>query len=370
MIIHLALFQVLFILPICILLIFMPYWTRKTESFGVTFPEKMYHHSHIKTVRKRYSFHMASVSVLIILSLIILSRFLSLSDETTVLYSVIGMVVLFVIGFLYYLYFHHQMKLFKQTNVRTEEKKQVVIVQTSFYTEKKTISNAWYIIPFVMIIGTIVFTQLNYNLFPNKIPMNFNLTGEATSWLEKSEASVLFIPLMQLYLLVLFLFVNIIIRTAKQQTDPNHPKKSLKQNVIFRRRWSGFLFLLGTLMIALFSFIQYALAFGVSQTIQASVLMSVTAFGLLGSIYLSFKMGQGGSRIHIDTESENDHTDSYGDDDKYWKLGMFYVNKNDPSLFIEKRFGVGWSVNFARPLIWIIIGLILVFSIVLILFVP
>lgn len=29
------------------------------------------------------------------------------------------------------------------------------------------------------------------------------------------------------------------------------------------------------------------------------------------------------------------------DDDQYWKLGMFYFNKNDSTLFLEKRFGVG-----------------------------
>jgi uncharacterized membrane protein len=41
------------------------------------------------------------------------------------------------------------------------------------------------------------------------------------------------------------------------------------------------------------------------------------------------------------------------DDDQHWKLGQFYYNKNDPALFLEKRFGIGWTVNLARPLAWI-----------------
>jgi len=40
------------------------------------------------------------------------------------------------------------------------------------------------------------------------------------------------------------------------------------------------------------------------------------------------------------------------DDDKHWKAGVFYFNKEDPALFLEKRFGVGWTINLARPLAW------------------
>ena len=44
-----------------------------------------------------------------------------------------------------------------------------------------------------------------------------------------------------------------------------------------------------------------------------------------------------------------------GDDDQYWKAGIFYVNKSDPSIFVEKRFGVGWTVNFGHPISYVIL---------------
>ena len=48
------------------------------------------------------------------------------------------------------------------------------------------------------------------------------------------------------------------------------------------------------------------------------------------------------------------------DDDCFWKLGVFYVNAHDPSLFVPKRFGVGWTVNFGRPSAWaLMVGLVL-----------
>ena len=35
------------------------------------------------------------------------------------------------------------------------------------------------------------------------------------------------------------------------------------------------------------------------------------------------------------------------DDSKHWKLGVFYYNPDDPSESVERRNGVGSTVNFA-----------------------
>lgn len=37
------------------------------------------------------------------------------------------------------------------------------------------------------------------------------------------------------------------------------------------------------------------------------------------------------------------------DDDRYWKLGVLYVNRDDPATFVPKRFGVGWTINLGSP---------------------
>jgi len=50
--------------------------------------------------------------------------------------------------------------------------------------------------------------------------------------------------------------------------------------------------------------------------------------------------------------------------DKYWKLGLFYFNPEDPAVLIEKRFGLGYTFNFARPATWIIMGLLLMSALV------
>ena len=81
--------------------------------------------------------------------------------------------------------------------------------------------------------------------------------------------------------------------------------------------------------------------------------------------------GQGGSRLRIKSERKNDGSEEkveIRDDDKHWKLGMFYYNPDDPAFIVEKRFGIGWTNNWARPISWVItigfIVLTIAFSIV------
>lgn len=47
------------------------------------------------------------------------------------------------------------------------------------------------------------------------------------------------------------------------------------------------------------------------------------------------------------------------DDDRFWKLGLVYVNSDDPAVVVAARFGIGWTPNWANPRAWLIIAGIL-----------
>jgi len=59
------------------------------------------------------------------------------------------------------------------------------------------------------------------------------------------------------------------------------------------------------------------------------------------------KYGQGGSRLER-SAADAPLTDGLADN-RFWVLGMFYVNRDDPSLFVERRFGLGYTINFGNP---------------------
>lgn len=46
--------------------------------------------------------------------------------------------------------------------------------------------------------------------------------------------------------------------------------------------------------------------------------------------------------------------------DSCWKLGQFYINRNDPALVVPKRCGLGYSLNFGHGVTWVYIVLMVV----------
>ena len=41
-----------------------------------------------------------------------------------------------------------------------------------------------------------------------------------------------------------------------------------------------------------------------------------------------------------------------GDAERHWRQGAFYVNPDDPALWVPKRSGLGYTLNFAHPASW------------------
>ena len=48
--------------------------------------------------------------------------------------------------------------------------------------------------------------------------------------------------------------------------------------------------------------------------------------------------------------------------DRCWKAGIFYVNREHPALFVEKRFGIGYTLNFGNRWSWAVLALICVLA--------
>jgi uncharacterized membrane protein len=44
---------------------------------------------------------------------------------------------------------------------------------------------------------------------------------------------------------------------------------------------------------------------------------------------------------------------------KHWKLGIFYWDPTNPSAVVPRQFGMGYTLNFAARLAWVLLGLIL-----------
>ncbi len=60
----------------------------------------------------------------------------------------------------------------------------------------------------------------------------------------------------------------------------------------------------------------------------------------------------------------------FRDDDRYWYGGLFYNNPDDPAMFVPRRFGFGWTLNFGHPRAKLFLITLLVLVLVLVLLPP
>ncbi len=49
--------------------------------------------------------------------------------------------------------------------------------------------------------------------------------------------------------------------------------------------------------------------------------------------------------------------------DRCWKGGIFYVNHDDPALFVRKRFRSGYTLNFGNPWSWAVLALLVLLAV-------
>ena len=79
-----------------------------------------------------------------------------------------------------------------------------------------------------------------------------------------------------------------------------------------------------------------------------------------GVNYWMFRVGQGGHRAVAPAARREVHGD--GTPDHAWKVGgLYYVNPQDPAMWVENRFGLGYTLNFGNWRAWLLIIAMMLF---------
>ena len=96
--------------------------------------------------------------------------------------------------------------------------------------------------------------------------------------------------------------------------------------------------------------------------------VQIAAAGAVIAILVVFMLAvqSGGSRFGSASESGR------GNPDDCWKYGVFYFNRDDPALFVPKRFGLnlGYTLNFANRWSWVVLVVSLLPAVALIVWLP
>ena len=199
----------------------------------------------------------------------------------------------------------------------------------------------WEALPLALIALTASYLAITYAAAPAIIPTHFDAAGNPNAFSTKSIGSYFMLVWTQLFLYALITFLSVL--TVRAKAQPTVADET------FRRRMLRYLFGIKTLMIAMMGVLAYAVTQsalnGNSNTNWILwVVIGVVVVVLGGAIWLGITTGQGGSRLGGNSANTTDRLD-----DRYWKLGGIYTNPNDPAIFVERRFGLGWTINFGNP---------------------
>lgn len=349
-----------------IMQIITPKLTRRDLFFGVRIPKEAIDSDDTKKIFKEYVRNNIIFGSLYIVLTGVLFYFVFMPVELVAL--IFGDVIL-----VYVLYFIS----YKKTKVLKKEKQwdkliknNMVIIDTEFSKNKNgklVASKKWFIIPIIMIIINFIITYICYPGLPDKIPTHWGFHG-VDAWSAKSYTTVFIHPVMQCILLVLLYVSYLSIGMSKQQSSTNNTKNSLEKNKIFRY-YSSMIMVITTIFVELMlSYLNYIalLLFKMNNVIMIVLVVLILSTAVV-SVFIQVKFGQGGNKIKLKGDDSIIEVEEKNDD-KYWILGFLYYNKQDPALFVEKRFGVGWTVNFGSALglalvllpIILLIGLLIV----------
>ncbi|AJS59936.1 DUF1648 domain-containing protein [Paenibacillus sp. IHBB 10380] len=346
--------------PTIVLMVSMPFLTRETISFGVTVSAVQFHSEPLRQMRKSCARISAILHTMLFIVCIIC---LIYGDEHSkqqswiiVTYSLAIVVISLVINISY----HFKMKsLLPMLPIAQEPS--IMAEDTGFWKRNSGLSNNWFLIHVLIIVVSIVTVLLNYDQIPDQIPIHFNSSWNVDRYAAKSYSLVLIPTIIQVFITLLFIFEKWSIRRVKQQVQPTDPNRSIRQDVTFRRTWSCFMITASFLLVILFSVVQLNMISLLNINFAIPIILIIIAFIMLYGFALSFWAGQGGSRLERSADYSN--VRPVHDDDK-WLLGMIYFNRKDPNLIVEKRFGVGWGLNFGHPVSWLILLGIIVLLVV------
>ncbi|MFJ7726844.1 DUF1648 domain-containing protein [Neobacillus sp. NPDC097160] len=330
----------------------IPFLVKRTVVFGVTIPEQFIHEPKLAAFKKSYALivFFTSIFILGIYTFWALSK--NPTEEHIVLWGTIGQFGIILISMSLYFYYHGKTLQLKKKQKFTEDLKQVKIMDLSVRSQDEMLPWYVFLLPIIVSIGLIIYTFLQYSILPEPIPTHWGING-ADAFTEKTPFSVISLALVLLVMQFMFLGINIATKKSGIKLSATSTAASKLRQLSLRKYSSWFMFLTSLLITLLFSFLQLSMIHPelISNNWMIAVPFIFLIIVFIGNFVFALKVGRA-DKMKID---HVDGTITDLDEDDYWKGGLFYFNKNDPSIFVEKRFGIGWTLNFANPIGYLVV---------------
>lgn len=340
----------------------LPNLSRKGLLLGVSIPEELQNDPEFKGEIVSYR---KMVLLLGLLFAVILFGVVYLFPENFFLHTIVLIVLILLLYYPVY-YYHNRLKNLKDSKGIVDEIK-TVTVDINLSKNKLSMASAGlylYTIPIIMIVLGMVYSVMEYNNYPDMIPMHYDSRGIADGFSDKSLFNVLMPMLFMVFMTMTMLLSNIGILMVKQKLDSKNPEDSLRRFIKSRRIWTYYFVGISVILLITLGYpMIYMARFNITEAgYFLPFTLIVTLFIIIVSLIMAFKVGSVGERL-VSSKSRRPISE---ESDEYWKLGgLIYYNQDDPAVFVAKRIGIGFSINLAT-----LAGKLIIIFILLLIFVP
>jgi uncharacterized membrane protein len=207
----------------------------------------------------------------------------------------------------------------------------------------------WPALAAIVLAVATAFNVALYPTLPDPVPVHFNIAGEPDGWAAKSVWSVFGLLIIGAAVVILLTILSIAAArySARTQSDDTAAQAALRTQV-----QRG-------MLTSLLSQLSFVIALGISVIELAQRLLpgvkAATAACSIGLVVLIvgviiWNVMRGRMKLRpADVRNARTPRPDAVDDDLHWKGGLFYVNRDDPTLVVPRRFGLGWTLNLGRP---------------------
>ncbi len=221
--------------------------------------------------------------------------------------------------------------------------------------------NRKWVIPLVaawgILILTLIFGSVVYSSVPKLLPIHVGSTG--TTFLVKTPLNFYMVEIINAVVLGLLTALGIFTKRTTNVINPAYPDRSYYAFLKYKEGVSIIVGIVGGFISSLYTTISL-FTWTIINLNELEVLITFlisTLFTII--IVYVLKIGIEGAGYLKDVIAN----DNLLNDDKYWKGGIIYVNPKDPRIWVPKRDGLGYTLNFGHG-ISILIILAIIFALI------
>ncbi|WP_026554473.1 DUF1648 domain-containing protein [Arthrobacter sp. 35W] len=238
---------------------------------------------------------------------------------------------------------NHEIRAAKAAGGWYEGLHQGIAVDTSLRTDPPRFPWLWLAPAVVITAVTAAIGVIMYPSMPAMLAVHYGTGGAPTRFAEKSVGTAFSLVFVQIGVTALLAGLAAAILRSRPDIDPASP-------MVWANWYRQYMSLGAKALLGLLALIDLGM-FGASLLMWTGtaalwsrllVVLPILAAAAVAVVVLARHNRTG-------DDGEEDTGLTHRDDDKYWRGGLFYINREDHSLLVPRRYGLGWTLNFGNP---------------------